>query len=136
MKNRNGFITNSSSSSFLVIMKNKMTDDVIKQKIDSIISIDKNHLLYEMARDIRDTFIDKLNSSNKFEFNKDGIKEFLYDYCYDDGDEEFELFKKYGNIAVGSFHDDDIDNYSEFWLCMNDLNYEDDDILIVHDGGY
>ena len=131
MKIRQGFVTNSSSSSFVVVMKKDISEDEVKEKIESLFVLDNKHPLYNFSKQIVNSFLRELKSSGKF----DSLQE-LFDYFYIDEDNEWtRLFVKYGNLRHGSFSDDTYDE-CETWLCNNSLNYEDDDIIILHDGGY
>ena len=131
MKIRTGFVTNSSSSSFVVVLKNPQVD--LKTKLNSIFAVCENHPLKLLVNDIVKRLLSEINSCEKYDLKN--IKRLVYNYC-DDGEncEYAQMLLKYGNLSVGSFSSEG--DEVEAFLCMNDLNYEDEDILIEHDGGY
>lgn len=128
MKIRHGFVTNSSSSSFVVAMKRWLSRDEMKAKISGVFGLDKSHPLYGFSQEIVAAVVNEINYAERY--TPDDIDNMRNWY----GDTYASILIQYGNLAIGAFGDDG--EPAERWLCENDLNYEDDDILIVHNGGY
>jgi hypothetical protein len=62
MKVRTGFVSNSSSSSFTVISKKELTEEVIWE----VIKVPENHPLYKMSKSICKCIIDQATSDTKY----------------------------------------------------------------------
>ena len=112
MKIRYGFVSNSSSSSFVIAVP-KGTD--IKAEIEKNFSLPKNHPLTNIANDVIKQILNDINIDprNKIKNLKDFKDEFGYedeDYEEDTGDEFVESVKeglKRGwEVYTGSFCDD------------------------------
>ena len=135
MKVRNGFVSNSSSSSFIIISKN---GDLTQEKLMKAFDISEKSPLYPFAKDAAKSMM----CADKYTPEK-----FLDNYTYADTFEEKEqqfqddypeYFKIYENaknngwnIYMGS-----ADSYEESALCEMSIDYEDDDIIIDKEGGY
>jgi hypothetical protein len=132
MKIRNGFVSNSSSSSFIIISKN---GELTLEKLMNAFDVNEKSPLYPLAKDVAKRMLDS------DEMNAKSWKE---TWCYQETDEEFkeqlpeqyeiyEMLKEDNNIKVyyGS-----ADSYDDAALCEMDIYYEDDDIKIEKDGGY
>jgi len=135
MKIRNGFVSNSSSSSFIIVSKNgKLT----KEKIMKVLNVNKKSPMYSMAEDVTKSML----YADKYTPEK-----FLDNYSYGDTIEEMEKeFKedypsyykiyesaKKNNWTIYMGSADDVDDPI---LCEMDLHYEDNEIIIEKDGGY
>lgn len=135
MKTRNGFVTNSSSSSFIVAMKKDLTKDEIRKKIEPTFLVDKGHVLYKVAKDLCEEVVSEIVSLSR---NLITDKDTFYREFYIDPDdmseydeEKLELFEKYGGINTGGF-----DSVDQQTACETDFEYADDDIYFRNDGGY
>ena len=132
MKIRKGFVSNSSSSSFVIVSKKgKLTQDKLKKCFD----VSEKSPLYHFAKEAAKSmmFADEYSL-------EDYKEEYLWSDCTDaefkeDYPEMCELYenaKKNGwNIYMGS-----ADSCDEAALCEMEINYEDDDIKIEKEGGY
>jgi hypothetical protein len=131
MKLRAGFVSNSSSSSFVIGIKKGCN---LKEELKKVIGLSEEHILYKMSQSVIETIINcaekKYNSYVKFVND-------IYD-----GEEDFvpkeikELFKNESfDFYEGSFSDDG-GNEIEASLCNTDLNYKAENFIIVHEGGY
>lgn len=82
MKLRTGFVSNSSSSSFVIWYK----DDLTKENLINAMGVDKNNPLYFFADDLSDYVITESKSS----YNKpiDTFEELAKDYGYIDYDDK------------------------------------------------
>ena len=134
MKIRNGFVSNSSSSSFIVVSKN---GDLTEEKIIKVFGVEKSTPLYTLSEGISKQIIYNSDEMNKEKFIKENTwnesiseDEFFEEYPYEK--ELFDKAEKNGwKIYFGL-----ADSYEESTLCELTLNYEDDDIIIEKEGGY
>ena len=124
MKIRNGFVSNSSSSSFLIISKNsELTTDIL---MDSF-KIDKESPLYSVAKDIA-----KDLKALSIKYTKD---DFLKEFANSEKELEedypslYEIYKKIDSSIYYAICDD-IDYPLLYSL---NIDYEDDNILIKKD---
>ena len=133
MKIRNGFVSNSSSSSFIVVSKK---GELTEEKIIKAFDVKEGTPLYTLSKGISS---DMIRNSIRYS-RQDFIDEYTWSTMTDeefkeDYPEEYELFEKSKsdgwNIYFG-----DADSYDEPILCELELFYEDDDIIIKKNGGY
>jgi len=131
MKSRYGWVSNSSSSSFVIAWKNKKLLDLI----DGVIAIPETHpfsrLMWEIAKEL----------SGAGEVIKDlkGLEKYRKDGHYEKGEVEDlkELIEKGYTLRVGSWSNENgDDSYVERFLADNDLNVDTEDLKIIHEGGY
>jgi len=133
MKIRNGFVSNSSSSSFLIISKN---GELTEEKLMKAFAISEKSPLYPFAKQAARTML------HSDEMSAESWRD---NFCWKETDEQFkeeqpenyaiyEMLKdKNSNMKVyyGS-----ADSYEEPALCEMDIDYEDDDIKIEKEGRY
>jgi len=145
MKVRNGFVSNSSSSSFIVIMKNgkEMTKDNLLEIFDvkktSPLYSFSNNLSEWIVRNVKECSIDDIYSNysgyDKNLTDDQKIEAIIEDYS---GIEEDVLVKiKNGEYKYyeGSASDDSGDGL-ETYLCESEINIENDIISIKGGGSY
>lgn len=127
MKTRNGFVSNSSSSSFIIGVNGDLTED----KIMKVFNIDKSSPLFGIAKGIAGIML----GADKYT-----KKEYFKDRCYEsDSDltsEEKKIFDKGFTLYSGYASDEDSSNGIETALCNMDLNYEDSEIIMFKEAGY
>lgn len=126
MKIRNGFVSNSSSSSFIIAYKGILDCD---EFTESVLLIPKKSPLFEFGRNV----IDKLfKCSEEVSDVSDAVEE---GYLSSDEGKDVEKMKADGfTVRAGSLS-------SEEWgleglLCDTDLNIKSDTLIIKHAGGY
>ena len=132
MKTRYGFVSNSSSSSFIIAFKgdnNEMRDKL--RKIFGVIP--GNNYPIKSMPPIGDVVADNVDNSIKT------LDEWMEYYRTSDNlDQNFARFFKRLNegwtIHQGGF----IDNQNDLdtFLCGSHIDYEDDEIIIWQEGGY
>jgi hypothetical protein len=124
MKIRNGFVSNSSSSSFLIISKNgELTTDILMESF----KIDKESPLYNVAKDIAKDLKSLSRKYTKDDFLKEfanSEKDFEEDYP-----SLYEIYKKIDSSIYYAICDD-VDYPLLYSL---NIDYEDDNILIKKD---
>ena len=128
MKIREGFISNSSSSSFIIGSKEELTVEMLMRIFD----IGQNSPLYHIAKAAA-KFFQNVPSYTK--------EEYIEDRGYTDDSEltpqEKKIFDRGFYFYSGYARDDGYGaDGIEAAICSMDLNYEDDDIIIYKESGY
>ena len=134
MKVKSDFVTNSSSSSFIVLTKDFVELKAVKAILKELAGESK--MLPDLPQQIADTITDSME--------KITVKGLMDDYGYMDID-EFRgdngyydvIFENpdYPNIFVGSVAND-TGNEVETMLCEAEIDYKDNYIIIKKDGGF
>jgi hypothetical protein len=139
MKIRGGFISNSSSSSFVLALKDKNADlDKLFDEFKA--ELPKDNPLVPFV----ELLIEDIISTIRGRAAEKTAEEWLRDYGYDslesakeDGWSEAikiaELYENGYKVYHGTFWDDTGDP-AELMLCARSLNFETDDITLIHDG--
>ncbi len=142
MKIRNGFVSNSSSSSFIVACKNDR-EDVIKYFKEEVAINDGED--YNWIRNLCSTmgewFYEQCNSDNRIENvleeqgdYYDGVDELLS--CYGDNDGEAKTLKEKGWKLYLSEAESYGGGSMETFICDNAFDIKSDNIRIIKDEGY
>lgn len=123
MKLRNGFVSNSSSSSFIVATNNEIT----KEYLLKLFKLEDGNPLYPIAKQLA-TFI----AESVSEMSAREIEEELTYACPKHIQEE--IIKRKYKIYHGFACDDE--SGIERAFCEMDVNYADDDLIFYKEGGY
>ena len=126
MKTRSGFVSNSSSSSFIIGVKGELTEE----KIMRAFKIGVDSPLYCVAKNMTGV----LMSADPFT-----LEELIEDRCYEDRDDlddiEKKIFEK-GFIFYSGYASDDSGVSVESALSDTALDYEDDNLILFKEAGY
>jgi hypothetical protein len=139
MKFRSGFVSNSSSSSFMIAFKEKPS----QEQWDQVFKIDKTSPIYGIMKDIVST----IESCSRHTFvpspdypaspSKDYSDYLRKDGYESDSEGDMEIWDALKNgftVMVGDFADDN--GPVEALLYETDLFHKDDNLIISHHGGY
>lgn len=134
MKTRNGFVTNSSSSSFIVAMKEGLTKEKLTEKLQGKFAVDKEHPLFHLVQDVIKQIANEVFYSVDYKFTS--IEDVVENWGIEDDDDNelIKLFNKYGNVISASFSSDG--DTAEALLCSTTFTFEDEDVYMKNEGGY
>jgi hypothetical protein len=140
MKIRTDFITNSSSSSFVIMSKEPLDELQLKKEIIEALNLSSlgNALLPNLGEDIARALTSYLDYTD--------VKGYLYDMGHDDvselkssrwkiGQKIYENYKEYPFIMHGSVSNES-DEPMEVMLVDTDIDFKNDKIVVVKDGGF
>lgn len=129
MKFRNGFVSNSSSSSFVLTSRTKITEEMLNKAL----GIPEEHPLHSLVSSVTKCII----SSSKL-VDEDELREWRADYeKYKDSysKERLDLVEQNNFVYTGYFSDDSGDPI-ETMLCLSGINVKTEDFEIKCEGGY
>lgn len=125
MKIRLFFVSNSSSSSFIITLKKGIK---LEDKLNKIFSISKKHPLYHMAENVIRVLDSKCSEYKTYKAYRDEHFE---------NDEVEALFKSGVQVFVGSVDDGGCGGDElESAVCHMSINYSDDECTIKKDADY
>jgi len=141
MKIRNGFVSNSSSSSFVIAYKGTKAE--LKKKIDEAFKLvpPKSYPIRSSGiKNFGDTIVGKLREKG---WNLKNLKKFEESFGEEsDGWMDPKLFAKLrkriesgDTVQLGEFCDD-CDDMTEWFLCNSEIRFESDDFFLESDEGY
>lgn len=136
MKIRQGFVSNSSSSSFVVAWKGDLKKE-LKKAFD--IPLGDNYPIKSGFCDFSGVLFSRTDNT-KGMTKEEIIEEWGYDEeDWEDPDTYVGMVAKWledgYKVSFGSLTDEEGDGIEAF-LCMNDIDYESPNFIIKHDGGY
>lgn len=129
MKVRCGFVSNSSSTSYIIAASSSVSDDELKTIIiEKMLGVEEHSPFRSLSEDIANKIISELNDT----FEREERDQYMLN-CYDE-DLIVRLRKKYPKICVGSASTDG-DSFEQTLVDLP-LNYEDDNFYINKEAGY
>ena len=128
MKLRIGFISNSSSSSFVIISKK---GELTAKKLVKAFDVGKTSPLYDLAIEMAETLVGCAE--------KTSLENILEENCVENiknlPNEIQKALKIKGIIYTGSCSNDSGES-AETILCDSGFDYEDDEIVFIKEGGF
>ena len=144
MKIKQDFTTNSSSSSFIILSKEKL--DKNSREIRDIFQklVGSSRMFPHLAAEVAEEFISYMDNVTLKDYlydhynveTVDELKKSERDYIDGIGSKILAYASFYHYIYEGSFSDDDSTDRLGALLCDADIDYKDDNILIYKSGGY
>jgi hypothetical protein len=140
MKIRNGFVSNSSSSSFILALPEGTTKDNLKEIMLEKMQVPKTSIISSMAEDMASCFANSIDSPLDFDKEIEDTKRYLKDYPSEDSWEkdwikELEGYREKGMVVFrGGFCDDG--DAAEQWLCYSNMEIDEEGLYFKNEGGY
>jgi len=125
MKCRSGFVSNSSSSSFIIGSKVPLTEELLLKHF----GVKEGSLMYPFAIKTAKWIVEYAEHHT--------LKDYLMDMGFNDLPKDVAgIFDKGMKLYIAWAHSDSHDNSIEAALCDLDFHYESDELIIEKEGGY
>jgi len=135
MKIRSGFVSNSSSSSFIIGHDKKLKSAKLKEKLINVFGVNEKSPLYNTSLSIIESLLNCSEEMTKAEVMADwGVDDDDFDMITD-GEIYKDIFDKKFICRSGSVANDSEES-SEMMLVDMSLDYKDDELIIYKEGGY
>lgn len=135
MKIRNGFVSNSSSSSFVFAWKGDYDEDDLRLMFRVASGVAPESPIFGFTDKIFYAFME--NVEDKFDTMQEFIK-WTEENCYmlDDFKEIKALLEEGFLVRWGRFSTEDGYDPIEHFYASHEFNYKSDDLVIIHEGVY
>jgi len=131
MRLKSDFVTNSSSSSFVVLTKKNVTEIDVKKVIAKLCGT--SELLPFLPKQMSEAFTREMETATLadvlYETDCSTIAELKEEYP------EYEHVEEYPVIYTGRFGNDSGESVENL-LCDSDINYRDENMIIKKEGGF
>lgn len=140
MKIRSGFVSNSSSSSFVIGIKgDKTLGEFLDEHKDRLIAgLPEENALSGIVADLLEELVMEIVSSANATFETEEDVRGLYMGDYDEDDwvpTELALIRR-GFTVYRGYWSDEGSGSMETMLCDRSLNFDSENFVIEHEGGY
>jgi hypothetical protein len=133
MKIRNGFVSNSSSSSFIIAVPN--TQENVRSTIEKVFELPKDHPMINLTKIVLDQITSQINETTQLRTWED----FKEEFGIEEGDENFLLaekakkaYDKNWTVFVGQFESNSID----LDLTCTGFDIDNDKLIFWSEEGY
>ena len=135
MKSRRFFVSNSSTSSYVIVQKAPMTDAEVRNALMRMFNIAHGSVLYGVAQTLADVLVD--NIEERHASTEDYLAS-AWEYGYDSLSEEQRLHLDMiaGGCVVTHGSVINEGEPEEYLLVELELDYEDEEIIVRKEAGY
>ncbi len=141
MKIRTGFVSNSSSSSFIVMVKKGMSELEMRARVAQYVGPMSNFFMPDFRQNLIDTIMEC--KGDKVDLKKDLAWEQKWkdehpdpdDHDTDEIDRLQKLIDKNVDYYEGGFSDNG-DGALQYWLCETSFKIEGDGFSMINEAGY
>jgi hypothetical protein len=135
MKIRNGFVSNSSSSSFILALPKGTTEENIKEMMLSKMQVPKTSIIFGMAEEMAVCFADSVDRPLDIDKEIKDTQKYKEEDWAQEWIKELEGYKEKGMIVFrGGFCDDG--DGAEQLLCYSNMEIVEENFYFKNEGGY
>ncbi len=135
MKRRYGFVSNSSSSSFIIGSKGELTKEKLFKFLSSGLNLPKDSFVWNLVNGAAETFKDNAKQVTVDDLDDDP-------YASDEWIQDSDYYKRIRKILDSKMRlytggvSTDTDDSMEQYLVDAEFDYESDDLIIWKEGGF
>lgn len=131
MKCRSGFVSNSSSSSFIIAVKD--VNEFSEKKLIELFQVPETSPIYDLVSKMVSVMWSRVTLKDEQEILQSTCCKTI-DEAADEGYKEAKLHKAGYTVYQGWAYDED--GGIEAVICNSPINYESDDLIVQSGGGY
>jgi len=136
MKRRKTFVSNSSSSSFIIGIKNPELELTSEYILKEIFKIEKDNILYDLAKGIAKALVSKKDIYDYDQFLEEMGWDNLEDIYNDELKSLVKKIRDCGGKFIGGYAHDDTGDIGENALVAIGIDYEDENIFVYKESYY